>query len=80
MRLSDKPNLADFGNFFHQIAEEYTNHFPEKLIEDLSDKYLEEIDIPQYSKNAWKTKIMAIAPELIDFEEKRRKTYTICTL
>ena len=71
--ISDKPNLADFGNFFHQIAEEYTNHFPEKLIEDLSDKYLEEIDIPQYSKNAWKTKIMAIAPELIDFEEKRRK-------
>lgn len=71
--ISDKPNLADFGNFFHKIAEDYTNYFPKKSIEGLSNKYLEEIDIPQYSKNAWKTKIMSIAPELIDFETRRRE-------
>lgn len=71
--ISDKPNLADFGNFFHKITEDYTNNFPKQSIEDLSNKYLEEIDIPQYSKNAWKTKIMSIAPELVDFETRRRE-------
>lgn len=71
--ISDRPSLADFGNFFHKITEEYTNYFPEKSIEDLSNQYLEKIDIPKYNKNAWKTKIMAIAPEFIDFEEKRRE-------
>lgn len=71
--ISDRPNLADFGNFFHQIAEDFSNNLPEKSIEYLCNKYLEKTNIPEFSKNAWKTKIMAIAPEFIDFEEKRRK-------
>jgi ATP-dependent helicase/nuclease subunit B len=71
--ISDRPNLADFGNFFHQIAEDYTNHFPESSIEDLSNDYLEKLDIPEYSKKAWHTKIMSIAPELIKFETNRRE-------
>ena len=71
--ISDRPNLADFGNFFHKITEDYTNNFPKESIENLSNKYLEEIDIPQYNKNAWKTKIMYIAPEFIAFEKKRRE-------
>lgn len=71
--ISDRPNLADFGNFFHKISEDYTNYFPKESIEKLCNKYLEEIDIPQYSKNAWKTKMMSIAPEFIAFEKTRRE-------
>ncbi len=71
--ISDKPNLADFGNFFHHIAEDYANEFPKKSIEDLSNEYLTTLNIPEYSKNAWQTKIMAIAPELTEFEKTRRQ-------
>jgi ATP-dependent helicase/nuclease subunit B len=71
--INDRPSLADFGNFFHQIAEGYTNNFPEYSIEDLSNEYLEKLDIPEYSKNSWRTKLLSIAPELVEFEQSRRK-------
>jgi ATP-dependent helicase/nuclease subunit B len=71
--ISDKPSLADFGNFFHQIAEDYTNNFPNSSIEDLSGEYLKKLDIPEYSKKSWMTKILSIAPEFIKFEKSRRQ-------
>ncbi|MDG1437029.1 MAG: PD-(D/E)XK nuclease family protein [Rickettsiaceae bacterium] len=77
--IDERPNLAEFGNFFHLVAEQYTQTYKKhnlhkelKFIE-LASNILVTLEIPSSSKKAWLTKITAIAPEFILFDEARRE-------
>jgi ATP-dependent helicase/nuclease subunit B len=76
--IDEKPNLAEFGNFFHLVVEKYTrcyNNRSDKMlaITEIAESVLENSNIPDYSKKSWHTKLAAITPEFIEFDEKRRK-------
>ncbi len=77
--IDDRPNLAEFGNFFHLVAELYTkqyNSFHSDKDQDLiniAKEILEETQIPEYNKKSWLIKISAMASSFIDFDEERRK-------
>ncbi|MDP4709097.1 MAG: PD-(D/E)XK nuclease family protein [Rickettsiaceae bacterium] len=78
--IDEKPNLAEFGNFFHLVVEQYTknysHHTPDKesVFLEIANCLLETHDIPNYSKKSWLTKITAIAPEFIQFDNDKRKS------
>lgn len=77
--IDEKPNLAEFGNFFHLVAEKYTKNYNKKESDkilsftQIGQDLLDTLDIPEYSKKAWGTKLSAIAPEFIEFDEARRE-------
>lgn len=82
--LEDYPSFAEFGNFFHAVVEEYTNQYEEikqkntgaklEIFNHIAENILSKTAIPNYSKTSWITKIAAMAPEFIDFEDSRRQS------
>jgi len=77
--IDERPNLAEFGNFFHLVVEQYTknynHHAPDKEVAflEISNSILKTHDIPSHSKKSWLTKITAIAPEFILFDDNKRQ-------
>ncbi len=78
--IDERPNLAEFGNFFHLVVEQYTKHYnPQNAnkylqIISIAESILTNINVPDYSKKLWKIKITALANELIKFDEFRRES------
>lgn len=78
--IDERPNLADFGNFFHEAVEQYTknynksDHNKELHLKEIAKSILENAPIPNHSKKSWLIKFNAIAPEFIDFDEAQRKS------
>lgn len=81
-KLEDTPSLADFGNFFHAVAQEYTNRYEEikaaktESFINIAEEIILTIPSPEFSKNFWLAKIKALAYEFTEFEEQRRKKCT----
>ncbi|RTK92742.1 MAG: hypothetical protein EKK61_02870 [Rickettsiales bacterium] len=77
--INEYPNLADFGNFFHNVMDNYTknyqpfNHNKQQQIIDIADSILLNSNVPIYSKKDWRIKITAMSNELIAYDEMRRK-------
>ena len=77
--INEYPNLAEFGNFFHNVIDNYTknyqplNHNKQQQIIDIADSILLNSNVPVYSQKDWKIKINAISDELISYDEIRRK-------
>jgi ATP-dependent helicase/nuclease subunit B len=80
--IDERPNLADFGNFFHEAVEQYTknysktDHNKELALKEIAKSILENAPLPNHSKKSWLIKFNAIAPEFIEFDEERRQTTT----
>ncbi len=78
--IDERPNLAEFGNFFHLVVEQYTKHYNSQNVNkslqviSIAESILADSTIPDYSKKLWKIKITALADELIKFDEHRRET------
>ena len=78
--IDERPNLAEFGNFFHLVVEQYTKQYNPKnankylQIISIAESILTNINVPDYSKKLWKIKITALANELIKFDEFRRES------
>jgi ATP-dependent helicase/nuclease subunit B len=77
-KLEDKPNLAEFGIFFHNIMEKFTQNYQqgqdhENIIKNIIDKLLAEIALPKIRKKLWQTKLLAMIPDLVLFEQERQK-------
>ncbi|HJK86497.1 MAG TPA: PD-(D/E)XK nuclease family protein [Candidatus Megaira endosymbiont of Nemacystus decipiens] len=78
--ISDSANLADFGNFIHLVFEEYTKNYNTLLknqieeVASLADKLITNINATSQDKKIWKIKINAMLEDIVDFEQKRRKT------
>ncbi len=77
--IDERPNLAEFGNFFHLVAKQYTkNYSPNNAnkslqIISIAESVLVGNNMGDYSKKLWKIKIAALANEFIKFDENRRK-------
>ncbi len=78
--IDERPNLAEFGNFFHLVVEKYSKNYNSSKVDkilavtEIAESALESNNIiPENSKKSWSTKLAAIAPEFIEFDEKRRK-------
>ncbi|MCF8494040.1 MAG: PD-(D/E)XK nuclease family protein [Rickettsiaceae bacterium] len=77
--IDERPNLAEFGNFFHRVVEHYTkNYNPRNVSKSLqiisiAESILEEGNVPDFAKKMWKTKIKALADEFIKFDDDRRE-------
>ena len=78
--ISDSANLADFGNFIHLVFEEYTKNYNPLLknqteeVASLADKLITNINATSQDKKIWKIKINAMLADIVNFEQKRRKT------
>ncbi len=78
--IDERPNLAEFGNFFHLVVEQYTKHYNSQNVNkslqviSIAESILADSTIPDYSKKLWKIKITALADELIKFDEDRRES------
>jgi ATP-dependent helicase/nuclease subunit B len=78
--IDERPNLAEFGNFFHLVVEQYTKNYnhnaPDKEADflEIANCLLKTHDIPSHSKKSWLTKITAIAPEFIQFDANKRQS------
>jgi ATP-dependent helicase/nuclease subunit B len=77
--INDRPNLAEFGNFFHSVIEQYTKCYRSdeqnkslQLIA-IAKSTLADNNIPNFSKKIWQIKIAALANEFIKFDEDRRR-------
>ena len=77
--IDDRPNLAEFGNFFHLVVEQYTKQYNsfhterELILVNTAKEILATTQIPEYNKKSWLIKIGAIAESFIEFDEERRK-------
>jgi len=77
--IDERPNLAEFGNFFHLVVEQYTKHYNSQNVNkslqviSIAESILADSTIPDYGKKLWKIKITALADELIKFDEDRRE-------
>ncbi|MGC0371435.1 MAG: hypothetical protein DGJ47_000124 [Rickettsiaceae bacterium] len=77
--ISEKPSLADFGNFFHLVLEKYTKQYDAKQtdkpqkIRDIAEESLKENIAPENNKKIWQIRIDAMAEEIIDFDENQRE-------
>jgi ATP-dependent helicase/nuclease subunit B len=81
-KLEEDPSLAEFGNFFHKVADIYTKNYNRKekdkvfVFTEIGENVLDQSIFPDHSKNYWQTKLAAIAHDFIDFDEERRKKAT----
>ena len=77
--IDERPNLAEFGNFFHLVVEHYTkNYNPRNVSKSLqiisiAESILAESNVPDFAKKMWETKIKALADEFIKFDDDRRE-------
>jgi ATP-dependent helicase/nuclease subunit B len=77
--VEDSPSLAEFGNYFHKVAEEYTKHYNKGeqdktlVFTELGQLILDQSTFPTHSKKHWQTKLAALADDFIHFDEERRK-------
>ncbi|GAB4163164.1 MAG: PD-(D/E)XK nuclease family protein [Rickettsiaceae bacterium] len=77
--IDQRPNLAEFGNFFHSVVEQYTKAYQPFLrdqkshLMEVADSVLASSNIPSHSKRAWKIKFTALADEFITFDCSRRQ-------
>lgn len=77
--ISQQTELADFGNIFHRIMEEYTKKYiainPEKITQfkAIAAEIIQNSQFPTMFKDIWQTKIDHMASEIIEFDEKLRK-------
>jgi ATP-dependent helicase/nuclease subunit B len=77
--IDERPNLAEFGNFFHLNVENYTKSYSssnaDKVLQFISiaESILKNINVPNHSKKLWQIKINAMADEFVKFDEDRRK-------
>lgn len=77
--ISQQTELADFGNIFHKIMEEYTKKYvvthSEKIIQfkEIAAEIIQNSQFPIMLKDIWQTKIDHMASEIIEFDEKLRK-------
>ncbi len=77
--IDDRPNLADFGNFFHETVEIYTKKYASAhgskitFIKNIAKEILTKSKLPEIFKESWITKFSAIATDFIEFDEQRRK-------
>ncbi|PCJ25775.1 MAG: hypothetical protein COA94_05820 [Rickettsiales bacterium] len=80
--IEEKPNLAQFGNFFHEVAEEYTKNYNASEMDkpfafkEIGQTILSSAPIPEHSKRSWGVKLSAIACEFVEWDEKRRQNIT----
>lgn len=58
-----------------KYSRNYNNSKADKVlaVTEIAKSVLESSNIPEHSKKSWSTKLAAIAPEFIEFDEKRRK-------
>ncbi len=81
--ITEYPNLAEFGNFFHKVIEDYTKQYKffskdkKQQIIDIADSILLISNIPQYSQKDWRIKLNIMSEELIEFDEIRRNNSTL---
>lgn len=77
--ISQQTELADFGNVFHKIMEEYTKNYivrhPDKIarFKEIAANVIHNTQFPIIFKDIWQTKINHMADEIIEFDEKLRK-------
>jgi len=77
--IDERPNLAEFGNFFHLVVEQYTKSYNPRNINkalqliSIAESILADSNVPNFAKKTWKIKITALANEFIKFDEDRRK-------
>ena len=75
----ESTNLAEFGNFFHQLVDEYTINYSSKeknkqlVFTQLGQKILDSSIFPIHSRKTWRARMLAIADDFIEFDELRRK-------
>ncbi|MFK7974154.1 MAG: PD-(D/E)XK nuclease family protein [Rickettsiaceae bacterium] len=78
--ISDRPNLADFGNFIHSVIEQYSKDYRTTCLDkksqliNIADSILTNSTLTDNNKKTWHTKVQAIADSFIDFDETRRQT------
>jgi ATP-dependent helicase/nuclease subunit B len=77
--ISQQTELADFGNVFHKIMEEYTKnyvvgyHDKSARLKDIATNVINNTQFPIIFKDIWQTKIDHMASEIIEFDEKLRQ-------
>jgi ATP-dependent helicase/nuclease subunit B len=77
--LYDQKSLAKFGNFIHQIIEDYTNQYSEstkdrqKFILDIGQKLARNDYANNDQVNLYWPKFEALSQAFIEFDEERRK-------
>ncbi|MCP5369929.1 MAG: PD-(D/E)XK nuclease family protein [Rickettsiaceae bacterium] len=76
--ISVQTELADFGNIFHEIMEEYTKNYienhPDKAMrfKEIAADIINNSQFPLIYKDIWQTKIDHMASEIIEFDEEQR--------
>lgn len=76
--ISQQTELADFGNVFHKIIEEYTKNYvvgrQDKIsrLKEIAANVINNTQFPLIFKEIWRTKIDHMASEIIEFDEKLR--------
>ncbi|NRB11263.1 MAG: PD-(D/E)XK nuclease family protein, partial [Rickettsiaceae bacterium] len=79
VEIEEKPSLAEFGNFFHNVVDLYNKNYAEEngygveCLLSIANDILENSIFPEYIKKNWKIKLTAIASEFIEFDEGRRR-------
>jgi ATP-dependent helicase/nuclease subunit B len=77
--IDERPNLAEFGNFFHLVVELYTKNYNARNVSkslqiiSIAESVLAASNVPDFAKKMWKIKIMTLADEFIKFDDDRRK-------
>lgn len=77
--ISQQTELADFGNIFHKIMEEYTKNYvvghTDKivLLKEIAANVINNTQFPIIFKEIWQTKIDHMANEIIEFDEDLRR-------
>lgn len=76
----DRPQRAEFGNFFHECVHRYTIEY-DKIEHDklnyliqISQHILQESVFPEQTKKIWNLKFAAIAEDFIEFDTLRRQS------
>lgn len=79
LSLASKPALAEFGNFIHQVIDQYSKTYQPNLVSrrqyllDISLQLLAAGILPGSTQKIWHTKFTAIIEEFIEFDQKRRQ-------
>lgn len=80
--IEDSPSLAEFGNFFHKVVEQYTKNYNKGeqdkslVFTQIGQHILGQSIFPLHSKKNWQAKLAPLAEDFISFDEVRRKSST----
>lgn len=87
--IADKPKISEFGSFVHEIIEQYSRNYYKNSADtdnkinqfiSIAKNHLENSFLPTVTKKIWALRIIHIAKDFIEFDDKRRfkniKVYT----